>query len=164
MGWSFRNGKIAKWHPIDEQLGGNGIPLFGLKQTKLCWGENVVPCTLRDIARATRVSTATVSRVVNGATNVSSTTRAKVLSAILRLQYCPNAHAVELGRAKGSIPRQRGIDLPSLTLMRTKLLSDPGSDAQASRRSTERLRLLEDENSQLRRLVAHLSMDLEMSR
>jgi transcriptional regulator with XRE-family HTH domain len=127
-------------------------------------GENVVSCTLRDIARLTGVSTATVSRVANGAENVSCATRAKVLSAITRLQYCPNAHAAELGRAKGGIPSKRGIHVPTSTRTGTKLLSDPGADAQNERRKAERFRLLEDENSRLKRLVANLSIGLEMSR
>ncbi len=56
-------------------------------------GENVVSCKLKDIARLAGVSAATVSRVANGAENVSCETRTKVLSAISKLQYCPNAHA-----------------------------------------------------------------------
>lgn len=56
--------------------------------------------TIRDVANLAGVSTATVSRVANGIDNVSSETRAKVLNAITTLQYYPNAHAAELGRAK----------------------------------------------------------------
>lgn len=67
----------------------------------------VRPSTVKDVARLAGVSHATVSRVVNGATNVSRTTKAKVLSAISRLQYCPNAHAAELGRANGGLARKR---------------------------------------------------------
>jgi hypothetical protein len=46
-----------------------------------------VSCTLRDVAQLSGVSTATVSRVINRAGNVSSKTRSKVLSAISRLKY-----------------------------------------------------------------------------
>lgn len=64
-------------------------------------------CTARDVAELARVSVATVSRVLSGTGNVSCKPRARVLSAISRLQYCPNAYAVELGRANGGIPRKR---------------------------------------------------------
>lgn len=57
--------------------------------------------TIKDVADFAAVSTATVSRVVNGTGNVSGETRTRVLTAISSLQYCPNAHAAELGRARG---------------------------------------------------------------
>jgi hypothetical protein len=63
--------------------------------------------TIRDIARLSGVSTATVSRVVNGITNVSHVTREKVMTAVSRLEYCPNPHAAALGRANGGVPRNR---------------------------------------------------------
>jgi hypothetical protein len=69
----------------------------------------VRPCTVKDVARLAGVSHATVSRVVNGAGNVSSKTRTRVLTAVSNLQYCPNAHAAELGRANGGISRKRGV-------------------------------------------------------
>lgn len=67
------------------------------------------PCTVKDVAGLAGVSEATVSRVVNGVGNVSSKTRMRVLTAVSKLQYCPNAHAAELGRANGGIPRKRGV-------------------------------------------------------
>ena len=70
---------------------------------------NVRPCTVKDVARLAGVSPATVSRVVNGLVNVSSKTRTRVLTAVSKLQYCPNAHAAELGRANGGISRKRGV-------------------------------------------------------
>jgi predicted transcriptional regulator len=69
---------------------------------------NVRPCTVKDVARLAGVSQATVSRVVNGANNVSGKTRTRVMTAVSNLQYCPNAHAAELGRANGGISRKRG--------------------------------------------------------
>jgi LacI family transcriptional regulator len=69
-------------------------------------GKDVVSCTSKDIAKLAGVSTATESRVVNGAENVFCKTRTKVLSAISRMQYYPNAHAAALGRANGGIPRK----------------------------------------------------------
>ena len=66
--------------------------------------------TIRDVAKSAAVSTATVSRVVNGTGNVSGKTRTRVLTAISRLQYYPNAHAAELGRARGSgLPQSRAL-------------------------------------------------------
>ena len=57
--------------------------------------------TIKDVANLAAVSTATVSRVVNGTGKVSSQIRTRVLTAISRLHYYPNAHAAELGRARG---------------------------------------------------------------
>lgn len=70
---------------------------------------NVRPCTVKDVARLSGVSQATVSRVVSGAGNVSNKTRIRVLNAVSKLRYCPNAHAAELGRANGGISRKRGV-------------------------------------------------------
>jgi hypothetical protein len=69
--------------------------------------------TLKDVARLAGVSTATVSRVTNGAGNVSHQTRTKVLSAISRLKYWPNLHAAELGRTNSGIPRKRATHVPT---------------------------------------------------
>ena len=49
--------------------------------------------TIYDVAREAGVSMATVSRVVNGNPNVKPTTRKRVLEAIERLGYRPNAVA-----------------------------------------------------------------------
>jgi LacI family transcriptional regulator len=62
--------------------------------------------TIRDVAKLACVSTATVSRVINGMSSVSSSKRAMVLTAISELQYRPNASAAELGRGGGGIPRR----------------------------------------------------------
>jgi DNA-binding LacI/PurR family transcriptional regulator len=55
-----------------------------------------------------------VSRVVNGAGNVSGEKRMKVLMAASELRFCPNQHAAELGRASRNISKRRGIHLPAL--------------------------------------------------
>ena len=70
---------------------------------------SVRSCTIKDVAKLAGVSTATVSRVLTDAGNVSGETRTKVLTAIARLQYCRNAHAAELGRANSGIRRRRGM-------------------------------------------------------
>src|SRR5512138_3423191 len=51
---------------------------------------------LDEVARRARVSTATVSRVINNTGLVKSTTRARVLKAIEDLRYSPNLHARSL--------------------------------------------------------------------
>ncbi|GAB7388914.1 catabolite control protein A [Bacillaceae bacterium] len=52
-----------------------------------------MPVTIYDVAREAGVSMATVSRVVNGNPNVKPSTRKKVLAAIEKLGYRPNAVA-----------------------------------------------------------------------
>jgi DNA-binding LacI/PurR family transcriptional regulator len=81
---------------------------------------DVRQCTVRDVARLAGVSVATVSRVVNGAGNVSGLTKERVLTAISTLQYCPNTSAIALGRAGGGISKKRGIYLPALALRKGK--------------------------------------------
>jgi len=59
------------------------------------------PVTIKDVAAAAGVSTATVSRVLTGDSAISSGTRAAVLSTARRLQYRPSAAARRL-RTKSS--------------------------------------------------------------
>ena len=56
------------------------------------------PFTLEQVAREARVSTATVSRIINGTGTVSAHKRAAVMEAIERLGYRPNAVAQALAR------------------------------------------------------------------
>lgn len=124
-------------------------------------GESIMPCTIKDIARLAEVSTATVSRVVNGAQNVSCEIRTKVLSAISKLQYCPNANAIRLAQANRGISRKHKSRSPTLVGTGTRLHSGQGINEKSKDRRGERLRLLERENSLLRRLVSNLSMELD---
>jgi DNA-binding LacI/PurR family transcriptional regulator len=55
---------------------------------------------LEQVARRARVSTATVSRVLNNAGLVKTTTRARVLKAVEALNYSPNLHARSLAVGK----------------------------------------------------------------
>ena len=55
---------------------------------------------LEQVARRAKVSTATVSRVLNNASVVKSTTRARVVKAIEELKYHPNLHARNLAGGK----------------------------------------------------------------
>jgi hypothetical protein len=127
---------------------------------RLSAGEYQVSCTIRDIARLAGVSTATVSRVTSGSENVSCKAKSAVLTAIARLQYSPNTHAAELGRAKGPSPRKRKIQTSRLARTRTKLPSDSTACAQHELQRAEQLSLLEAENSRLRELVNRLSKEI----
>src|ERR1022692_2422009 len=55
---------------------------------------------LEQVARRAKVSTATVSRVLNNASVVKGTTRARVVRAIEELKYHPNLHARSLAGGK----------------------------------------------------------------
>ena len=71
-------------------------------ETDLGAREKMPPMTLQEVARRARVSTATVSRVLNQGASVKSTTRARVLKVIQELKYSPNLHAQSLagGRSR----------------------------------------------------------------
>ena len=56
--------------------------------------------SIRDVARAAGVSTATVSHVVNNTRFVSEEVRARVLAAVERCGYYPNAHARSLASGR----------------------------------------------------------------
>ncbi len=57
---------------------------------------------LEQVARRAKVSTATVSRVLNNATVVKNSTRARVMRAIEELKYHPNLHARHLAGGKST--------------------------------------------------------------
>ena len=125
-------------------------------------GEKIVSCTLRDVARTAEVSTTTASRVINGAANVSDHTRSKVLTAISRLNYSPDVHAVGLRLGKGGIPRGGGNHDLSATRSGTERPSNRLAERANLHQRVIRLRLLEDENARLKKLVANLCLDVEM--
>jgi LacI family transcriptional regulator len=58
--------------------------------------------TLEEVSRRARVSTATVSRVLNGTGPVKKSTQARVLKVMEELKYSPNLHAQSLagGRSR----------------------------------------------------------------
>jgi DNA-binding LacI/PurR family transcriptional regulator len=58
------------------------------------------PMNLQEVARRANVSTATVSRVLNNAKLVKTSTRARVLRAVEELKYHPNLHARSLAGGK----------------------------------------------------------------
>jgi len=57
---------------------------------------------LEQVARRARVSTATVSRVLNNVSRVKNTTRTRVMRAVEELKYHPNLHARSLAGGKSS--------------------------------------------------------------
>ncbi len=71
-----------------------------------------MPITIYDVAREAGVSMATVSRVVNGNPNVKPTTRKKVMAAIERLGYRPNAVARGLASKKTTTV---GVIIPDIS-------------------------------------------------
>ncbi|MCL2676470.1 MAG: substrate-binding domain-containing protein [Streptococcaceae bacterium] len=68
--------------------------------------------TIYDVARTAEVSMATVSRVVNGNTNVKESTRQRVLDAIDQLNYRPNAIARGLASKRTTTI---GVIIPTIT-------------------------------------------------
>jgi LacI family transcriptional regulator len=72
----------------------------------------MMPVTIYDVAREAGVSMATVSRVVNGNPNVKPQTRKKVLNAIERLGYRPNAVARGLASKKTTTV---GVIIPDIS-------------------------------------------------
>ena len=69
-----------------------------------------MPLTLEDVARKSRVSRSTVSRVINGEPNVSDSTRQKVKDVIQALNFQPNLAA--RGLAAGHT-RVLGLVIPT---------------------------------------------------
>jgi LacI family transcriptional regulator len=59
--------------------------------------------SIRDVARAAGVSTATVSHVINNTRYVSAEVRARVLAAVAQYSYYPNAHARSLASGRSQI-------------------------------------------------------------
>ena len=60
----------------------------------------ITDMNLEQVARRAKVSTATVSRVLNNASVVKGSTRARVVKAIEELKYHPNLHARSLAGGK----------------------------------------------------------------
>jgi LacI family transcriptional regulator len=80
-----------------------------------------LPATVRDVAREARVSTATVSRVLNGDPRVSPATAERVREAIALLGYSVNRAARSL---KTSATRSIGVIAPDLGTEFFMLLAD----------------------------------------
>ena len=63
--------------------------------------------TIKDVAKQSGVSIATVSRVINGSIKVKPETREAVLKTIKELNYTPNAIAQGLQKKKNNGKRRR---------------------------------------------------------
>jgi LacI family transcriptional regulator len=76
--------------------------------------ENIRMTTIYDVARVAGVSTATVSRVLRGSEQVTSTTRQRVLAVVETLGFVPDASARGLTRGRkdiiGLVGLERGGD------------------------------------------------------
>ncbi len=68
---------------------------------------SITKATVRDVASLAGVSTATVSRVINGLGVVSASTKENVLKAITELKFSPNLHAAQLARSGMGVPKVR---------------------------------------------------------
>src|SRR5215813_443024 len=67
---------------------------------------------IKDVAKLARVSTATVSHIINKTRFVSDSTKRKVLSAIDRIGYTPNIHARNLASGQS---RTLGLIISDIT-------------------------------------------------
>jgi DNA-binding LacI/PurR family transcriptional regulator len=109
--------------------------------------------TIRDVAREAKVSTATVSHVLNNTGQVSGKTRRHVLSVVRRLGYFPNAHARNLAwrssRTLGMIVSDienpffpeviKSFETRARQLGYEVILSDTNYDPGLMRRATEKM-------------------------
>lgn len=134
-------------------------------KTNMFYENSARVSTMKDVARVAGVSTATVSRVISGGESVSGKTRTEVLKAVSSLRYCPNAHAAELGRAKSGTRKNRSGQIAASVRSNGRMNSDSGIGARKpSLHKARRLHMLEDEHSQLKRLISLLSTDLKKLR
>jgi hypothetical protein len=113
--------------------------------------------TVRDVAKLAGVSTATVSRVVNETGTVSTERRDRVLRAVSRLQFQPNASAANLARNRGFRNKRRPKGAGSEDRSRTHSSSPQASTA-------EWYRSLKEENLWLKCLIAKLITALDRRR
>jgi len=110
--------------------------------------------TIRDVAKAAGVSTATVSNVLNKTGKVGRKTHRLVVSAVKRLGYVPDAHARHLAsrdrhRTLGIIVSDienpffpeviKGFELRAQQLGYDAILSDTNYDPRRTRRAAERM-------------------------
>ena len=130
--------------------------------TKLAVGPEAAPATLSDVARMAGVSIMTVSRVLNGHPKVSAEKMERVNSAISKLHYLPNEHAIKLRRGKGK-------GLPNGVIQMSVLLEEksvrqwrPLDEVLRSPVPTGQRTLSEDECAKVRSLLAMLNENLEL--
>lgn len=101
--------------------------------------------TIRDVAKLSDVSIATVSRVVNGFEGISDEVKQRVLSAISTLEYALDASASLLSR-NGGMPKKR-----RLRLLNRKIDSEAVTTLELE--CAELLRLMADLHKRFKRLT-----------
>ena len=111
-----------------------------------------MPHTIKDIARLAGVSTATVSRVVNGFEKVSDETRARVLALISEARYHPNAHAIELVRGR----RENSKLCVMMGASGAEIEVRRNYRRRTSQAQGKQVDLLKKENMELRNLIGNL--------
>jgi transcriptional regulator with XRE-family HTH domain len=115
----------------------------------------------KDVAKLAGVSMATVSRVVNGAENVSAETRARVLEAISQLDYRTNPHAAELGRKNVGRAKAHDSNGPFLAAVNEEQIGNSRTLWKDRQQKMLRLSVLKDRYSRVRREVDKLSRELD---
>ena len=118
--------------------------------------------TIHDIANIAGVSSTTVSRVLNESKMVSSKTRSRVQAVISDLKYRPNAHAIELVRSRSQRKRLSEIQDEPMGGGQSDRQLNRNTIMRSSRSYESELELLRKENSQLRSIVADLSLEVAM--
>jgi DNA-binding LacI/PurR family transcriptional regulator len=111
---------------------------------------NMSTSTVKDIAQLAGVSTATVSRVLNGSPRTSERVRHAVMDAVSTLQYIPNQHAKQLGRTNSGKKRshRRIVQPPAVFKQVIPSMVPPAQ------------RALRDENTDLKRMIVLLKSEI----
>jgi transcriptional regulator with XRE-family HTH domain len=122
---------------------------------------DAAPVTLSDVARMAGVSVMTVSRVMNGNPKVSAEKMDRVKTAISKLQYFPNEHAIKLRRGKGKRLPKGVIQLPALLEGQSPRQWRPSDEVLGSPLPTGQKALSEDEYTKVRSLLFTLNENLE---
>ena len=115
---------------LEDSTTGNHSPRHGKTIKEPLSATSLRIFTMKDVAELAGVSTAMVSRFVNGSGYVSREAGMRVWIAISRLRYCPNAYAAGLGRTGRGIPKKPGICSPPRSQARTGLIPNLGADQQ----------------------------------
>jgi hypothetical protein len=118
--------------------------------------------TIHDIANIAGVSSTTVSRVLNESKRASSKTRSRVQAVISDLKYRPNAHAIELVRSRSQRKGWSKIQGEPIGDGRSSRQLNRNTITRSSRSYESELELLRKENTELRSIVADLSLKVAM--
>lgn len=128
---------------------------------KVAVGPEVASSTLSDVARLAGVSKMTASRVLNGFPKVSAEKMNRVNTAISKLQYVPNKHAIKLRKGKGKGLPRGVIQLPALLEERFARQWHPLDEVLCGSLPIGQRTLSEDEYAKVRSLLSMLVETLE---